>query len=111
MTSNTSITNDYDCPGHEVLNILSTKWVPNIFKAAHDGPVRFSGLMKNMPYANKQSISSALHKMKHHGLLHKTVVKQKPLHIQYELSDKGRSALEVFRSVWHVMQHDKEQKK
>lgn len=105
MTNNRDITN-YDCPGHEMLNVLATKWVPNIFKAAHDGPVRFSGLIKNLPQANKQSISSALHKMEDHGLLHKTVIKQKPLHIEYQLSEKGRSAMQVFRSIYDVSRHD-----
>ncbi|MBL7682157.1 MAG: helix-turn-helix transcriptional regulator [Flavipsychrobacter sp.] len=99
MTNNSSITNHNDCPGQEVLNVLTTKWVPNIFRMVERGPVRFSELLKEISGANKQSISVALHKLEDFGLIEKKVIKQKPLHIEYNLSENGRSVIDVFKAI------------
>jgi len=96
MTNNTTIINHNDCPGQDVLNVLSTKWVPGIFKVVARGPARFSELVKSLPGSSKQSISVALQQLEKFRLVEKTIVKQKPLHIEYSLTDSGRAMLNVF---------------
>ncbi|MBN8671773.1 MAG: helix-turn-helix transcriptional regulator [Chitinophagales bacterium] len=102
MTDNTTIINHNNCPGQEILNVLATKWVPSIFKVMHREPVRFSELLKALPGSNKQSLSVALHQMEKHGLIEKKIIKEKPLHIEYNISDTGTYLLDVFKTLSEI---------
>lgn len=92
-----------NCPAEGLLKMLSGKWKPQIFRAALDAPVRFSALLRQIPGSNKQSIAVALKEMEEQGLLEKTVVKLKPLHIEYNLSEKGRSLIPVFQQLENLL--------
>jgi DNA-binding HxlR family transcriptional regulator len=84
------------CPAADLLKIMSGKWRPEIFRLALDGPLRFSSLLKILEKSNKQSIALALKELEHEGILQKNVIKLKPLHIEYSLSDKGKSLTDFF---------------
>lgn len=88
-----------ECPAEGLLKQLSGKWKPQIFRLALQGAVRFNGLLREISGSNKQSIATALREMEEFGLLEKKVVKQKPLHIEYSLSDKGRQLVPVFQQL------------
>lgn len=62
-------------------------------------PVRFSGLLRQINGSNKQSLSVALKELEDVGLLEKVVIKQKPLHIEYNLTEKGKLLTPVFRQL------------
>jgi DNA-binding HxlR family transcriptional regulator len=87
------------CPAEGLLKMLSGKWKPQIFRIAVDGPVRFNSLLRQIEGSNKQSIAVALKELEEQGLLDKKVVQLKPLHIEYSLSEKGRSLIPVFRQL------------
>lgn len=55
--------------------------------------------MRQLPQANKQSLAVALRELEAADLLVKHVIRQKPLHIEYELSPKGRAMIPVFRQL------------
>jgi DNA-binding HxlR family transcriptional regulator len=44
-------------------------------------------------------VALALRELCEAGLLTKTVIKLKPLHIEYRLSDKGQAVVPVFRKL------------
>lgn len=88
-----------ECPAEGLLKQLSGKWKPQIFLLAVKGAVRFNGLLRDIKGSNKQSIATALREMEDYGLLTKTVIAQKPLHIEYTLSEKGLSLVPVFRQL------------
>ncbi|WP_316819197.1 helix-turn-helix domain-containing protein [Pedobacter nyackensis] len=85
-----------DCPAEGLLKLLSGKWKPQIFRLAVDGPVRFNSLLNKLPNSNKQSISTALKELEEAELLIRTVVTEKPLHVEYALSEKGRALIPIF---------------
>lgn len=85
-----------DCPAEGLLKLLSGKWKPQIFRLALDGPVRFNSLLNKLPNSNKQSISTALKELEEAELLIRTVVTEKPLHVEYTLSEKGRALIPIF---------------
>ena len=87
------------CPAEGFLKLLSGKWKPQIFKLALDGSVRFSSLLRDIEDSNKQSIAVALKELEEQGLLEKITVQLKPLHIEYNLSEKGKSLIPVFRQL------------
>lgn len=86
-----------------MLKMLSGKWKPQIFRIAVDGSVRFSSLLRDIEGSNKQSLSVALKELEEHGLLEKKVIKLKPLHIEYDLTEKGIALIPVFRQLENVL--------
>ncbi len=84
------------CPAETLLKLLSGKWKPQIFKLAVEGPLRFNSLLRQLEGSNKQSIAVALKELEEQGLLDKTIIKLKPLHIEYNLSEKGKTMIPVF---------------
>lgn len=88
-----------ECPAEGLLKLLSGKWKPQIFLLAVDAPLRFNGLLRDLKGANKQSIAVALRELEEFGLLDKKVIKLKPLHIEYTLSEKAKSLIPVFKQL------------
>lgn len=99
MTTLNNTTNQETCPAQALLKLLSGKYKAEIFRLATAGPVRFSGLLRDIPDANRQSISVALRELEEHGLLKKNIIKAKPLHIEYQLSPKGVEVISVFKQL------------
>lgn len=87
------------CPAQGVIKLLSGKWKATIFRMAVDRPVRFNTLLREIPGANKQSLSIALRELEDAQILQKNVIEKKPLHIEYSLTEKGRSMIEIFRQL------------
>lgn len=87
------------CPAEEVLKLLSGKWKPQIFRLALDGPLRFSAMLRAIEGANKQSLASSLRELVAEGCLNKVTIRQKPLHIEYTLSERGKALIPVFRQL------------
>lgn len=85
------------CPAQRLLKLLSGKWKAEIFRLSTDGPLRFNSLLRQIPDSNKQSLSVALREMEAEGLLQKETLQQKPLHIEYQLTEKGRQFIPVFQ--------------
>ena len=99
MTTTHDIENEAGCPAEGLLRMLSGKWKPQIFRLALDGPIRFNAVLRQIEGSNKQSIAVALKEMEEQGLLEKTIIKLKPLHIEYNLTPKGTSLISVFRQL------------
>lgn len=96
MTTKKIIEDKETCPAQGLLKLLSGKWKPEIFRLAVETPLRFSSLLRQIEGSNKQTLSVALRELEEVGVLKKVVVKQKPLHIEYYLTEKGKSLVPVF---------------
>lgn len=99
MTTKMDTEEKETCPAQALLKMLSGKWKPEIFRLAADHPLRFSSLLRDIAGANKQSLSLALKELEETGLLQKTIIKIKPLHIEYRLTDKGRTLVPVLQQL------------
>lgn len=94
------ITDDAEiCPAQTLLKLLSGKWKPEIFRLAVNGPLRFSNLLRQIEGSNKQSLSVALKELEEVGMLEKIVVREKPLHIEYYLTEKSKVLIPVFEQL------------
>lgn len=87
------------CPAQGLLKMLSGKWKPEIFRLAVDAPLRFSSLLRQITGSNKQTLSVALKELEEIGLLQKVVIKEKPLHIEYNLTETGKSLIPIFQQL------------
>ena len=87
------------CPAQTLLKQLSGKWKPELFRMAVNGPLRFSSLLREIEGSNKQTLSVALRELEEAGLLQKVIIKEKPLHIEYFLTDSGKSLIPIFEQL------------
>lgn len=87
------------CPAESLLKLLSGKWKPQLFKLAIEGPLRFNTLLRKIDGSNKQSLAVALRELEAEGLLEKKIIKLKPLHIEYDLTERGKSMVIVFKQL------------
>lgn len=99
MTTKKEIIESETCPVQGLLKLLSGKWKLEIFRLAVDAPLRFSSLLRQIENSNKQSLSVALRELEEVELLEKIVVKEKPLHIEYHLTPKGKSMVPVLKQL------------
>ncbi|MFY0481387.1 winged helix-turn-helix transcriptional regulator [Flavobacterium sp. PLA-1-15] len=99
MTTQKTPEENETCPAQGLLKMLSGKWKPELFRLATEAPLRFNTLLRQIPEANKQSLSVALRELEEVGLLEKVTIKQKPLHIEYYLTDKGKALITVFKQL------------
>lgn len=99
MTTENKSQKEKECPAEGLLKLMSGKWKPQIFLLAVNGPLRFNGVLRDLKGANKQSIAVALRELEDFGLLEKNIIKLKPLHIEYNLSEKGKSLIPVFKQL------------
>lgn len=84
------------CPAIDVLRLLVGKWKPEILQLASQNKIRFNSLLRKIPGSNKQSLSVALRELEQANVLHKNVVSAKPPHVEYTLTDRGRSMIPIF---------------
>ena len=87
------------CPAEQALRSITGKWKPRILRAAADAPVRFNQLLRDIPESNKQAITNALRELENDALVRRTVVQQKPLHVEYTLTDQGRTIICLLRAM------------
>ena len=87
------------CPAEGLLKTLSGKWKPQIFRFAVNGPIRFNTLLRDIEGANKQSLATALKELESEGILHKVIISEKPLHIEYNLTERGQSLVPIFQQL------------
>lgn len=93
-----------ECPAEALLKSLSGKWKPQILRLAGEGVLRFNSLMKVLPNANKQSVSVALKELEGEGILAKTIVSTKPMHIEYSLTEKGKEIIPLLLNLGGLAQ-------
>ncbi|MDF3026031.1 MAG: transcriptional regulator, HxlR family [Fluviicola sp.] len=99
MTTKNNSEENETCPAQALLKMLSGKWKPELFRLAADGPLRFSSLLRDIGGANKQTLSVALRELEEVGLLQKVIIKEKPLHIEYNLTETGKSLIPIFEQL------------
>jgi DNA-binding HxlR family transcriptional regulator len=85
-----------ECPAGDVLKLLSGKWKPEILRLACHGLIRFNSLLRKIPGSNKQSLSVALRELEEGNILFKKVISEKPLHIEYSLTERGKLLMPIF---------------
>lgn len=99
MTTTKEFPEEESCPATGLLKLLAGKWKPQIYRLALEGPVRFNSLLRQLAGSNKQSVAVALKELEEAGLLRKIVISEKPMHIEYNLTEKGLSLVPVFKQL------------
>lgn len=103
MTTKIESVENETCPAQGLLKVLSGKWKPEIFRLAAEAPLRFSSLLRQIKGSNKQTLSVALRELEEAALLERVIVQEKPLHVAYYLTDKGKALIPVFKQLENAL--------
>ena len=60
---------------------------------------RYSELRKELPMVTERTLSLQLKELESEGILHKVIISEKPLHIEYNLSERGQSLVPIFQQL------------
>ena len=83
------------CPIERGMRLIGGKWKGSILWHLKDGPVRFNDLTRQLGGASKKMVNQRLKEMEEMGLLERRVLSTRPIAVAYEITDFGRSALDV----------------
>ncbi|GLJ60768.1 cinnamoyl ester hydrolase [Microbacterium barkeri] len=82
-----------DCPCRNLLDVVANKWAALAIGALADGPARFGELQRRLEGISPKVLTATLRRLETYGLVDRTVLPEVPLHVEYELTDVGHSAL------------------
>lgn len=83
------------CPIERGMRIIGGKWKGSILWHLKDGPVRFNELARLLGGASRKMVNERLKEMEQIGLLCRTVLSDRPIAVEYEITDLGRSSLTI----------------
>jgi DNA-binding HxlR family transcriptional regulator len=94
------------CAGEEWCAITSTatvlgpKWHPVIIdRLLAEGPSGFNELKTAVDGISSKVLSDSLDRLEDHGLVDRTVLSDKPVRVEYSLTERGRSLEPVIESM------------
>src|SRR5690625_1628757 len=96
------------CPHFEAaIRLLGKKWTGMIIRVLLGGPRRFSDFKRQIPTLSDRLLTERLRELEDHGILVREVFPDRPVTIEYRLSDKGRAlepvveAIQGFAEAWY----------
>lgn len=88
------------CPRyHRAMEILGGRWTNEIVRALLGGATRFSEFTAAIPGLSDRLLSERLRSLEAEGLITRTVVPDKPVRVEYQLTDKGRDLADVVQAL------------
>ena len=86
-----------ECPVKELLNMLSSKWnLRVLFELTKNDSIRFGELRKQIGSITNTSLSSTLKELEDYGFLKRIPFNEIPPHVEYSLTEKGKSLYPIF---------------
>lgn len=80
------------CPCRAMLDLLANKWSALAIGALEAGPQRFGVLQRMLQGVSPKVLTQTLRRLEEAGIVDRTVYPAVPLHVEYALTDLGRSA-------------------
>jgi Predicted transcriptional regulators len=88
-----------DCPVRKALEMLGGKWTLLILNELREACLRYAELKRRVSGISDKMLSQELRHLEQWGLLVRHDYAEVPPRVDYQLSDKGHSALEVVESL------------
>lgn len=95
------------CAIERGMRLIGGKWKGSIIYHLKDEPVRFNDLVRMLGGASKRMVDQRLKELEAEGMVIRRVVSERPIAVTYELTDFGRSALEILDQLraWSERHH------
>ncbi len=81
------------CPSRQVLDRVGDRWTVLVLGALRDGPLRFTGLAREVGGICQKMLTQTLRGLERDGLVTRTVHATVPVRVDYELTGLGRTLL------------------
>ncbi|HYM14156.1 MAG TPA: helix-turn-helix domain-containing protein [Dehalococcoidia bacterium] len=88
------------CPRfHQAVELVGRRWTGVIVRLLLGGPQRFSELAAAIPGVTDRMLSERLKELEAEGLVHRSVLPQQPVRVEYELTEKGAALAPIVGAV------------
>jgi DNA-binding HxlR family transcriptional regulator len=87
------------CPMTAALNAIGGKWSLILLYFLDSGTRRFNELRRLVPEVSHKVLTETLRNLEEEGLIIRTVHSLAPSHVEYEISEHGRSVLPLMHAV------------
>src|SRR6266513_1975830 len=91
---------------HRAVELVGKRWTGAILLVLLDGPLRFSEIRQLVPDLSDRLLSERLKELEGEQIVHRHVIDEVPVRVEYELTDKGRAlqpavqALKSWAKAW-----------
>ncbi|AIY66568.1 winged helix-turn-helix transcriptional regulator [Pseudoalteromonas piratica] len=90
---------DEPCAIEKGMRLIGGKWKGSIIYHLKDQPVRFNDLVRMLGGATKKMVDQRLKELEQEGMVLRKVINERPVAVTYELTEFGRSALNILESL------------
>lgn len=78
------------CPKYQAaMEILGKRWTGVVLQVLLQGPLRFNELMARLEVVSDRMLSERLKELETAGIVHRNVVPDQPVRVEYALTEKG----------------------
>jgi DNA-binding HxlR family transcriptional regulator len=86
-----------NCPSRKTLSLLADKWTMLIVVALAHRPMRNGELKRRVGDISQKMLTQTLRDLELNGIINRTIFDRVPPHVEYDLTDLGRSLLGPIR--------------
>ena len=97
-----------DCPSRRLLDRIGDRWTVLVVGALDRGPRRFTEIATEVDGISQKMLTQTLRSLERDGFVHRTAYPVVPPHVEYELTDLGRSLQDPLRELerWAIENMD-----
>lgn len=88
-----------NCAVAKTLKIIGSKWTMMILHNLFDGKKRFGELQRALETISPKTLSQRLQELEKDGIITRHVFTEIPLHVEYNLTEKGKSLKKLFKDM------------
>jgi DNA-binding HxlR family transcriptional regulator len=92
MTDTSRETSEMFCPRYQrAVEIVGRRWSGAILRAMLAGASRFGEIQEAIPELSNRMLSERLREFEAEGIVERVVVPERPVRVEYRLTEKGRA--------------------
>lgn len=89
----------FSAPYHQAIELIGRRWTGVIIRALMAGARHFSELTASIPGLSDRLVSVRLKELEVEGVVERVVIPDKPVRIEYVLTDKGRALEPIINAI------------
>lgn len=88
-----------DCGIEKTMKIIGRKWTVLILRDIFNDKKRFGELLSSLEGISPKTLSLRLKDLEKNKLISKKIYKEIPLHVEYSLTEKGKSLSKILKDL------------
>ena len=88
-----------ECGIEKTMKIIGRKWTVLILRDIFDDKKRFGELLSSLEGISPKTLSLRLKDLEKNRLISKKIYKEIPLHVEYSLTEKGKSLSKILKDL------------